>query len=467
MSRDRISVLVVDDEDRIRAFLITELGRLGFLVDEAPGGREALAKARERDYHVVLLDLRMPGLTGLEVLKELRARSPAPEVIIVTGHGTIDTAIEAIRLGAYHYITKPFKLRELEIHVRKAFEKVALERKSRRLERLVKDRDGGVRFVGESPGILRVRALAAKVAVTDSTVLITGESGTGKELVARRIHELSLRADASFVAVNCGTLQESLLESELFGHEKGAFTGAIRMKEGLFEVAHQGTLFLDEIGEMSPALQVKLLRVLQENEVRRLGSDRMIRIDVRVLAATNVDLTAAIREGHFREDLFYRLNVFPVEVPPLRERREDIPDLVHHFLASISVPGKGPFEITADALDVLVRYSWPGNVRELMNTVERMKILSDDRVLDRRDIPREVFAESAAPEGIGADPELPLSEVERRHILIVLGHTGNNKTRAAAILGISTRTLYNKLAEYEKAGSLPAEFRVHGGGGER
>jgi DNA-binding NtrC family response regulator len=448
MARESISLLVVDDEERMRSLLLTELRRRGHTVDEAASGQEALEKAKRRDYHVVLLDLRMPGLTGLETLRRLRETTSVPEVIIVTGHGTIDTAIEAMRLGAYHYVTKPFKLRELELHIRKAHEKVSLERKSRRLERLVKVGAGEPRIVGESPAMQRVLTVVAKVAPTESPVLITGESGSGKELVARAIHHQSLRSDAPFVVVNCATLQESLLETELFGHEKGAFTGAYRARDGLFEVAHHGTMFLDEVGEMPNSIQIKLLRVLQDGEVRRLGSNRSLRVDVRVIAATNVDLDEAVREKTFREDLFYRLNVLPVMVPPLRERREDIADLVRHMLSTISVPGRGPFEITDEALAALTRHSWPGNVRELMNTVERMKILTEGNLIRLADVPREVLFPESEP--VSLDPETSLAELERRHILAVLRYTGGNKTRASAILGISTRTLYNRLAEYEK-----------------
>jgi len=452
MPTEASTVLVVDDETRMREIIRKELERKGYVVDEAASGEDALTAAERRSYDVVLLDLRMPGMTGLEALAKFRELAPATEIIIITGHGTIDTAIEAMRLGAYHYVTKPFKLRELELNIRKAGEKIALERKSRQLERLVKDQAAGPDIVGDGPALLKVLRLIEKIAPTDSPALVTGESGTGKELVALSIHRQSRRADSPFVVVNCGTLQETLLETELFGHEKGAFTGAVATREGLFEVAHHGTLFLDEIGEMSPALQVKLLRALQDGEIRRIGSNRSINVDARIIAATNVDLREAVRDGRFREDLYYRINVFPIEMPPLRDRREDIPALVRHFLAAISVPGKGPFTITDQALAVLTSYGWPGNVRELMNTIERMKILSDGNALDVDAVPAEVLGDQSNQALPRLDPHLPISEVEKLHILNVLRHTNGNKTRAASILGISTRTLYNKLAEYGDGG---------------
>ncbi|MEN8148492.1 MAG: sigma-54 dependent transcriptional regulator [Planctomycetota bacterium] len=459
MEPEAISILVVDDEARIREFVTSELTRRGFAVEEAESGEEALDRTAQREFDVVLMDLRLPGMTGLEALRVIRQGEPAPEVIIITGHGAIDTAIEAIRLGAYHYVTKPFKLRELEIHIRKAGERAALERKSRRLSRLVLADDPEWTIVGDSPAVREILRLIEKMAPTDSTVLITGESGTGKELVARRLHHLSARREAPFVAVNCSTFQETLLETELFGHEKGAFTGAYEMREGLFEVADGGTLFLDEIAEMAPKLQVKVLRALQDGEIRRVGSDRPIRVDVRILAATNVDLDEAVAGGRFREDLFYRLNVLAVPVPPLRERPGDVEALVRHFLSTISVPGKGPFTITDRALDALARYGWPGNVRELKNTVERMKILSDGGEVDLDDVPREVLGVESPDEIEATDPETPLADVERRHILNVLRHADNNRTRAARVLGISTRTLYNKLGEYDRDGVLPPDLR--------
>jgi DNA-binding NtrC family response regulator len=445
---DRVRVLVVDDEERMRSFLVQELSRLEFAAEGASSGEEALRIAGERDLDVVLLDLRMEGMTGLEALERLKASDPSPEVIILTGHGTIDTAIEAMRVGAYHYLTKPFKLRDLDIHIRKAHERTVLLRRSRQLLRLVRARVGDAGIVGGSAAMKRVLDLVARVAPTESAVLVTGESGTGKELVATAVHNLSSRSGSPFVAVNCGALQESLLESELFGHEKGAFTGAHRAKEGLFEVADQGTLFLDEIGELSPALQVKLLRALESGEIRRLGGTRAFTVDVRIVSATNTDLREAVRTGRFREDLFYRLSIFPIEVPPLRERPEDVRALVLHFLATVSVPGKGPFTIDEAALEALARYRWPGNVRELRNTVERMMILAEGNTLDPASIPPEVGAPGPPAPATPYDADLSLDEVERRHILSVLARAGGNKTRAAASLGITTRTLYNKLSEY-------------------
>ena len=313
-------------------------------------------------------------------------------------------------------------------------------------------------IIGYSPAIREIFSILDRIIPTSFPVLVQGESGTGKELIARAIHYNGPRSQKPFLTENCSAVPESLLESELFGHVRGSFTGADRTRDGLFQGAHKGTLFLDEIGEMSPALQVKLLRALQDGEIRRVGSDRSIRVDVRIIAATNVDLSEAVKAGRFREDLFYRLNVLPVPVPALRDRREDIPDLVTHFLTSISVPGKGPFTITERALDALTRYGWPGNVRELKNTVERMKILAEGLVVDLNDVPREVLGADSPGEIGGTDPEVPLADVERRHILNVLRHTEGNKSRAARILGISLRTLYNKLSEYEKAGAVPPDL---------
>jgi DNA-binding NtrC family response regulator len=358
-----------------------------------------------------------------------------------------------MRLGAFHYAAKPFVLDEIELLVRRAAEKAVLSRRSRALERLG-GAEGG-EMVGDAPCMRELRAIVERVAAADSPVLVQGETGSGKELVARAIHAGSPRARGPFVVVNGGALQEGLLESEMFGHEKGAFTGAVRSREGLVEVAHGGTFFLDEIGEMPPSLQVKLLRVLQDGEVRRVGSNRVHRVDVRFIAATNRDLGEAVKEGRFREDLYYRIRVLPVNVPPLRDRTGDIPALAALFLARVRTGRPAPVEIAPRAMAALQSYAWPGNVRELRNIVERMAVLAPGGVADLPQVPQEVRAPGAVPGGNGAEgypADLPLDEVERRHILRVLEGCGGNKTRAAEVLGITVRTLYNRLDAYRHGG---------------
>jgi two-component system, NtrC family, response regulator AtoC len=404
---------------------------------------------RELDPDVVLLDVHLPDGEGTDLLKEIRAEPGAPEVIVLTGHGSVSSAVEAMRLGAFHYATKPFVLDEIELLVRRAGEKALLSRRARALERLAGG-DGDV-MVGEAPCMLALRALVERVAAADSPVLVQGETGAGKELVARAVHARSARARGPFVAVNCGALHEGLLESEIFGHERGAFTGAVRAREGLAEVADGGTLFLDEISEMPAPLQVKLLRLLQDGEVRRVGSDRVHHVDARFIAATNRDLEQSVKEGKFREDLYYRIRVLPVTVPPLRDRSDDIPALVAHFLARVRTGRPGPAEVSPHAMAALKAYSWPGNVRELRNIVERMAVLAPGGTVDLAQVPSEVRTPgdpggAAGGGGYGAD--LPLDEVERLHILRVLDACGGNKTRAAEVLGITVRTLYNRLDAY-------------------
>jgi DNA-binding NtrC family response regulator len=449
---DAIRVLVVEDEAPLRELVVSELLDRGFRAEGAGDLASARRLAGEREVDVVLLDVRLPDGDGTALLQELRAEPGGPEVIVLTGHGTVSSAVEAMRVGAFHYATKPFVLDELELLVRRAGEKSALFRRARALERL--SDPGGREIVGDSPAMNELLALVGRVAAADAPVLIQGETGSGKELVARAVHARSARASGSFVAVNCGALQEGLLESEIFGHERGAFTGAIRAREGLVEVAHGGTLFLDEIGEMSPSLQVKLLRVLNDGEVRRVGSNRIRRVDARFIAATNRDLEQAVKEGKFREDLYYRIRVLPVSVPPLRERPEDIPVLVSHFLAGMRAGRPAPPEVTPRAMAALRAYSWPGNVRELRNIVERMAILAPEGAIDLPQVPPEVRAPGVVPaaaEGDGYPADLPLSEIERRHILLVLDRCGGNKTRASEVLGITVRTLYNRLDEYRRA----------------
>jgi DNA-binding NtrC family response regulator len=442
---ESIRVLVIDDEAGLRRFLTKELAARGFAVDSAGSAEEGLRKIAEAVYDVVLLDMKMPGMDGLAALKEIRREAPAPEVLILTGQGTVETAVEAMRAGAYHYLTKPFHLEELEVQIQKAREQSALVRRANAFERLLAGTSS--QLIGSSQALERVRELIRKVAPSSTNVLIEGESGTGKELIARGIHAGSLRANAPFVVVNCGALQETLLESELFGHEKGAFTGAVRAREGLAEAAHTGTLFLDEIGEMSLAIQAKFLRFLESGDVRRVGSNRTRHVDVRVVAATNRTLADEVKAGRFREDLYYRLRVFAIEAPPLRERQSDVPLLIEHFLATIRGVGQGPFTIEPSALDAAKRYAWPGNVREVRNAVERMMLLAEGGRITTACLPPEV-ARTTSSEHLAAD-EINLENVERHLILRALRETAGKKTEAAARLGISLRTLYNKLQIYK------------------
>jgi DNA-binding NtrC family response regulator len=444
---DAPRVLVVEDERPMRELVRAELEDRGIAASAAPDLAAARAALEEREFDVVLLDVRLPDGDGTDLLREIRAEPEAPEVIVLTGHGTVSSAVEAMRTGAFHYASKPFVLDEIELLVRRAAEKALLARRARALER-ISSSDGGT-MIGDAPCMRELRGLLERVAAADSPVLVQGETGSGKELVARSLHALGPRSRGPFVAVNCGALQEGLLESELFGHERGAFTGAVRSREGLVEVAHGGMLFLDEIGEMSPALQVKLLRVLQDGEVRRVGSNRARRVDVRFIAATNRDLGEAVKEGKFREDLYYRIRVLPVAVPPLRERPADIPALAAHFLRGLRT---GAREITPRAMAALQAYAWPGNVRELRNIVERMAVLAPAGTADLAQVPAEVRAPAAGPAAEGFAADLPLEEVERRHILRVLDASGGNKTRAAEVLGITVRTLYNRLDDYRRNG---------------
>jgi DNA-binding NtrC family response regulator len=450
---DSIRVLVVDDEAGLRRFLLKELAARGFAVEAAASGEEGLRKIAETIYDVVLLDMKMPGMDGLAALREIRRQDPAPEVLILTGQGSVETAVEAMRAGAFHYLTKPFHLEELEVQIQKARGQSALVRRASAFERLMSNARSDL--VGDSPALDHVRQLIRKVAPSDTSVVIEGESGTGKELIARAIHAGSKRAQAPFVVVNCGALQEALLESELFGHEKGAFTGAVRTREGMAEAAHSGTLFLDEIGEMSLAIQAKFLRFLESGDVRRVGSNRTLHVDVRVVAATNRTLADEVKTGRFREDLYYRLRVFAIEAPPLRDRQSDVPALVAHFLETIRGVGQGPFKIDADAMEAVRRYPWPGNVRELRNAVERMMLLAEDGRITTACLPPEV-SRTTSRDHLPAD-ELNIEKVERHLILRALRETGGRKTEAAERLGISLRTLYNKLQIYksEEAPSAP------------
>jgi DNA-binding NtrC family response regulator len=446
-SRDPvIRLLIVDDDEQLRRTLVRRFQRQGYKVTAASSGEEALALASQDRFDVALLDLHLPGIGGIEVLSRLKERQPELEVLLLTAHGSIETAIEALKRGAYDYLTKPFHLAELEIHIQKAYEKVALTRRERQRLDVLRYESPRYQLVGSSPALRRVVQLIEKVAATESTVLIRGASGTGKELVARALHYNSPRRERALVTINCAALQETLLESELFGHEKGAFTGALQAKAGLFEVAEGGTLFIDEIGELAPGLQAKLLRVLEDHHFRRVGGTQELRADVRVVAATNRALEEEIKERRFREDLFYRLNVVTIELPSLREHRQDIPELVEHFLATRQV---GPVRLRMDpeALNALRRYDWPGNVRELANVLERAQILAENGVITLDDLPQTIVDTAPTPENTGGDPRR-LNEVERRHLLEVLREEKGNKVRAAKVLGVSRRALYRLIEKH-------------------
>jgi len=437
-------LLVVDDEEPFRRLLKKELTRKGFDVEVAAEGNEALRMLRENNYHVVLLDILMPGLDGVSVMKTLQKDPSAPPVIVLTGKATIETAVEAMKNGAYDYLTKPYKLDELEIVINRACEYGKLRFKNRLLQQGLIRKESPVKLRGGSRQIRELLTLIRKIAPTDSTVLIQGESGTGKELVANTIWQHSLRQSLPFIALNCATLSENLMESELFGHEKGAFTNAHQAKYGIVEVADKGTLFLDEIAEMPIGLQAKLLRFLDSGEFRRVGGNKTLKVDVRVIAATNRDLKEHVEGGKFREDLFYRLNVININVPPLRERRKDIAELARFFVEKYSQKVAKPVSgIREEALKFLRSYVWPGNVRELENEMERAVILCDSEEIGPEDLS---IISGKAPVPENSFPML--EEMEKNYIEKVLRETNGNQTRASQILGINRKTLYLKLKKY-------------------
>jgi DNA-binding NtrC family response regulator len=445
-AKSPIRLLVVDDDDPLRQTLVRRFQRQGMEVTAAASAEEALAHSDRLRCDIALLDLHLPGMSGIDLLTQLKQRQPGIEAILLTAHGSIETAIQAMKCGAYDYLTKPFHLPELEMYVQKAYEKVQLVRRERQWVEQMSFESLRYRLIGSSPQMHRIRQLIEKVAPTEATVLVCGASGTGKELVARALHYNSARRDRPLVTINCAALQETLLESELFGHEKGAFTGATQAKPGLVEVAEGGTLFIDEIAEMAPGLQAKLLRVLEDGHYRRVGSTQESQANVRVIAATNKVLAEEQKAGRFREDLYYRLNVVTIALPPLRERREDIPELVEHFLDSRPLGGVH-HRIEPEALEALVRYDWPGNIRELANVLERAQILAEEQVITLDDLP-DILADST-PESLSASGDArQLREVERRHILAVLHQERGNKVHAARVLGISRRALYRLISKY-------------------
>jgi len=449
---DRTRVLVVDDEEIVRESLGGWLTQDGHEVESVPDGPTALERVRASRWSILLVDLKMPGMDGLQVLEQARKLQPEAAVVIMTAYATVDTAVSAIKLGAYDYLVKPFDPEELSLMIQKIVSQQRLVRENEVLRKVLKREYGFHDVVSKSPAMQRVFELARVAAPSSSTVLILGESGTGKEVLARAIHKESSRRDGPFVAVSCAALTETLLESELFGHEKGAFTGATARRKGKFEAAAGGTLFLDEIGDISPKLQVDLLRVLEERKLQRVGGNEPVDVDVRIIAATHRDLKAAAQEGRFREDLYYRLNVIPVQLPPLRERREDIPLLVERFLEVLSVELAKRIEgVSAEALAALLSHPWPGNVRELRNVLERGAVVAQGHVIQLADLGLGQAPSPAGPAGKGSgQPDPPsLEAVEKRHIGEVLQFTGGNVTRSARILGIDRVTLYNKIRRYQ------------------
>ncbi len=451
-------VLVVDDDQLLRQLVTDQLARSGFESAAAASGEEALATLQANDYDVALLDIRMAGMSGLEALREIRQLDDPPEVIMLTADTSLGTGLEAMRYGAYDYLTKPATLDEMEALIRKADEKRRLVRQNAGLRAAVRApqmEDALPALVYASDALRGVVMLAETAAPLDSTVIITGESGTGKDVLARFIHQKGARADAPMFTVNCGALPEALFESEFFGHERGAFTGAAAMKRGLIEAADGSTLFLDEVGELPASVQVKLLHLLEQGRYRRVGSTRDRAADVRIIAATNRNLAQEVQQQRFRADLFYRLNVISLHMPPLRERREDIPVLVAHFLALYRTRFNRPaLALTPAAQQCLNAYDWPGNVRELRNTLERAAALSNSDTLAVEQLLLPVVAQTNAHASVATQTATSapptLDALERQHILRVLADAGHNRERAAAILGISARTLYRKLREYER-----------------
>jgi len=444
-------ILVVDDDESMCEFLTIMLEKEGYKAHAVTRGKEAIELANTSLFHAAIIDIKMPGMDGMTLLGELRQIAPATPIVIMTAFSSEQTAIEAVNKGAFYYLVKQAKKDEILLVVRKALEVGRLQAENKYLKQQLRTRHVSKKIIGKSDSIEQVFRLIEKVAGSESTVLVCGESGTGKELVAREIHYRSARAEKPFVSINCGALPETLLESELFGHTRGAFTGAVKDKDGLFTVARGGTFFLDEVGETSPAIQVKLLRVLQEREIIPLGGTKPVSVEVRLIAATNVDLEQRVREGAFRPDLYYRLNVIQVTLPPLRRRRDDIPLLIDFFLDEVARrSGDGRKEVSAAARDLLVRYDWPGNVRELENVVERAVVLQDAETITREDLPPKIrgLDDCETSVDIGQVTNVTLEQLERQYLVKVLDEVGWKKKVAADILGIDASTLYRKIHRY-------------------
>lgn len=442
-------ILVVDDDEVSRKLLKEVLEKQGFSVQLAPSGEEAVRQVKKEKFPVIISDIRMFELDGLAVLKQVKISQPQAAVILMTGFGSMEGAIAAIQEGAFDYVSKPFKMDDLKAVVARAFKHWESLRDHKGSLNSPQFEMTAKTLIGKSPKIVEVYKTLARAAMSSSTVLVNGESGTGKELVARAIHDNSQRRGKSFIAVNCGALSENLLESELFGHLKGSFTGAVNDKRGLFEEAHGGTLFLDEIGDVTPALQIKLLRVLQENEIKPVGSNEVRKVNVRLIAATHRDLESLVKQGKFREDLYYRLKVISIELPPLRERMQDLQELVEHFLGRYSEKNrKRVSHVSEEAMVLLKSYSWPGNIRELEHAIERAVAMTNTTVLFPEDFPSELMK---APVPVTRDTgpgRSSLEELEKNHIVQVLHQVNFNKSKASEILGIDRATLYRKAQRY-------------------
>ncbi len=452
--KNKSIILVVDDDNAHRIMLQTLIGGWGYEVAQADDGAAAIEQVKEQSYDLVLMDVRMVRVSGLEALVQIKSYNPAIPVIIMTAYSSVDTAVKALKQGAHDYLTKPLDFDKLRITIERAMEHTRLKEENRQLKESLGKHFDRQNIIGQSPAMINLLETVAQVAPSEATVLIAGESGTGKELIAGAIHFNSSRKDGPFVKLNCAAITETLLESELFGHEKGAFTGADHRKEGRFYQAHGGSLFLDEVSEMSSIMQVKLLRVLQEREFSRVGGEKTIQVDVRVIAATNKNLTDLISKEEFREDLYYRLNVVDMQIPPLRKRQEDIPLLAQHFLEMFAAKNHKKIKgFTPQALDLLIRHAWPGNVRELMNAVERAVVLSRSDYLSENDFP--MLAGTVLNDGrslgspiIDIKGDKSLEEVQKTTILETLEAVGGNKSKAARRLGITRKTLHKKLKAY-------------------
>ena len=443
-------ILIVDDEANTRDGLRWSLEGDGVSIATAPEGASAWEMLRDEPADLVLTDLKMPKLDGMDLLRRIRESHPETQVIVLTGHGTVESAVEAMKLGAVDYLIKPINIEELRITVKRVLETVQIRRENEELRRRLDEKYGFENLIGRSQAMEQVFHQIRQVAPTRASVLIQGESGTGKELIAQAIHQNSPRRNRAFIAVNCGALTPSLLESELFGHEKGAFTGAAQRRKGRFELADEGTLFLDEISEISPELQVKLLRVLQEQTFERVGGTETIRVDNRVVAATNRDIDDAVRAGTFREDLFYRLNVVRIHVPPLRDRREDIPLLVDTFVREFSEANGKPFRPIAPKLMMeLQRHDWPGNVRQLRNVIEGLVVMSTGKEISLKSLPPDIRAQQPKGERISLPIPISMKEAEREIILATLRDTNGNRAAAAKTLGLGRKTLYRKMALHD------------------